>query len=114
MIQLSASPKSVSLSVGTIHPTPTDLALFEGRQTDNFLGTIAPAAPPSDSDTPTSSTTPAHDTQSMKSLGVCFVSEGTFEILVDIVEVDKYGRSLPVAEKTVTSKVVKVIVHGEE
>lgn len=94
------------MSVGTVHPTPPDLALFEGRQSNNFLGTLPPS---SDDDLDSQ-----RGSEASKSVGVCFVAEGTFDILVEVVEVNEYGLPLPWAEKNATSKMVKVVVHGEQ
>lgn len=144
-----ASPKSLSMSVTTVPPTPSEMALFEGKQTNNFLGTLSAttvlsqptaAAVPPPSKHLSSTLSSATDTSSLsnstlttnvvdddsdenpitmreigsKSLGVCFVAEGTFDILVEVVEVSEFGLALPLLEKNITKKVVRVVVEGEE
>lgn len=146
---LKASPKSLSMSVTTVPPTPSEMALFEGKQTNNFLGTLSAttvlsqptaAAVPPPSKHLSSTLSSATDTSSLsnstlttnvvdddsdhnpitmreigsKSLGVCFVAEGTFDILVEVVEVSEFGLALPLLEKTTTKKVVRVVVEREE
>lgn len=126
-----ASEKSLSMSVMTVPPTPPDMALFEGKQTNNFLGTFPPAssdtvtafatttASPAitPNDDPSTSEDDSHKplpTTRNKSLGVCFVSQGTYDILVQVTEVSEYGLPLPVVENNTTSRVVRVIVEAED
>lgn len=92
------------MSVATVPPTPPEYALFDGKLTHNFLGTL-PAS---------SSDNASEDVYKSKSLGVCFVAEGVYDILVEVTEVDENGLPLPLVEKNRTTQVVKVIVSRED
>lgn len=95
------------MSVIAVPRTPSELALFEGRQMNNFLGTLSAATSNNDNDE-------LHSNKSAsKTLGVCFVAEGSYDILVEVTEVDELGRPLPVREKNMTTKLIKVIVGKE-
>jgi hypothetical protein len=100
----AASSKALIMSVATVPPTPPEYALFGGKLTNNFLGTL-PA---------TSSDNAPEDVYKSKSLGVCFVAEGIYDILVEVTEVDEDGLPLPFVEKNQTAQMVKVIVSGED
>jgi len=91
------------MSVATVAPTPPGYALFDGKLTDNFLGTL-----------PASSSDKSADTPKSQSLGVRFITKGIYDILVEVTEVNEDGNPLPFVEKDRTVLMVKVIVGKED
>lgn len=87
----------------TVPPTPPEYAKFDGNLTNDFLGTL----PASSSDTP-------GEAYKSRSVGVRFVAEGIYDLLVEVTEVNEGGLPLPSLEKNMTAQMVKVIVTGKD
>lgn len=101
--QTAASPKSLMMSMTTVPPTPPEYAKFDGKLTNDFLGTL----PASSSDT-------SAEAYKSRSLGVRFVAEGIYDLLVEVTEVNEDGYPLPSLEKNMTAQMVKVIVTEKD
>ena len=101
--QTAASPKSLMMSMTTVPSTPPEYAKFDSKLTNDFLGTL----PASSSDT-------SAEAYKSRSLGVRFVAEGIYDLLVEVTEVNEDGYPLPSLEKNMTAQMVKVIVTEKD